>query len=252
MDKLLEVKNLHATVGETPILSGFNLTVAAGETHALMGPNGSGKSTLAHILAGHPGYSITSGDVLFAGQDLLDMEPEARAAAGLFLAFQYPVSIPGVSIAHFLRQAKNAQEKTRGQAVTAFAPFLKELKAAMRQLQLPWAFAERAVNDGFSGGEKKRLEMLQMLILKPKLVILDEVDSGLDVDAMKLVAQAVLNYQKQNAETAVIAITHYQRLLSHLPADHVHIVQQGKIRQSGGPKLAHHIEKEGYGQSNLE
>lgn len=243
---LLHITGLHASIERQPILKGLSLDVAAGEIHALMGQNGSGKSTLAHILAGHPSYEVTDGTATFADQDLLEMEIEERAQAGLFLAFQYPLSIPGVSIAQFLRLAKNAQEKATNQPISGLAPFLKELKAAMKQLELPWSFAERAVNDGFSGGEKKRLEMLQMLILKPKLVILDEIDSGLDIDAIGIVAKAVHHLRETAPNTAFILITHYQRLLNHIEPQFVHIVKDGVITKSGGPELAHKLEKEGY------
>jgi Fe-S cluster assembly ATP-binding protein len=245
---MLKITNIHATVETTEILKGFSLEVPAGSIDALMGQNGSGKSTLAHIIAGHPGYEVTEGSITFNGLDVLDMEPEERAAAGIFLAFQYPAAIPGVPISQFLRLARNSQEKARGEKPTALAPFLNELKVAMKSLNLPWDFASRSVNDGFSGGEKKRLEMLQMLMLKPKLVILDEIDSGLDIDAMKIVAEAVNNLKDQQPETSVVMITHYQRLLNYIKPDSVHIVHDGTIAQSGGPDLAHHLEASGYAE----
>jgi Fe-S cluster assembly ATP-binding protein len=244
---MLEIKNLSATVDTTQILQNFSLIVASGSVEALMGKNGSGKSTLAHVLAGHPGYTVTSGSVMLHGKDLLEMEPEERAAAGLFLAFQYPAAIPGVAISQFLRLALNSQQKARGEVPTKLAPFLNELKAAMKQLHLPWSFAGRAVNDGFSGGEKKRLEMLQMLILKPSLIILDEIDSGLDIDAMKIVSEGVNALRQQAPSTTVLMITHYQRLLNYIKPDHVHIVQEGAIVRSGDASLAHELEAKGYG-----
>jgi Fe-S cluster assembly ATP-binding protein len=243
---MLKVTNLHASVEGNEILRGLSLDVHPGSVDALMGQNGSGKSTLAHVLAGHPGYEVTKGNVTLNGKDLLEMEPEERAAAGLFLAFQYPAAIAGVSIAHFLRIALNAQQKARGETITKMAPFLQELKAAMKSLHLPWTFAQRAVNDGFSGGEKKRLEMLQMMILKPQVVILDEIDSGLDIDAMKIVAEAVNTLKSSLPKTSFVLITHYQRLLNYIHPDHVHIVKEGKIVKSGGPELAHQLEAQGY------
>jgi Fe-S cluster assembly ATP-binding protein len=240
---MLEIKNLFASINTTPILHGLTLQVNRGEKTALMGPNGSGKSTLAAILAGHPSYTVTSGDIQWSGKSILDLEPEERAALGIFLAFQYPASLPGVSVSHFLRLARNAQERAREQAVTPLAPFIKELRATMKQLEIPWEFAERSLNDGFSGGEKKRMEMLQMLILKPKLVILDEIDSGLDIDAMRIVAQAVTSLPE---ETTVIIITHYQRLLNYLVPDSVHVIKEGKITRSGDATLAQELEKSGY------
>jgi len=241
---MLQITDLHVTTDNKEILKGLNLTLKTGEFAALMGPNGSGKSTLAGTLAGHPAYSVTSGTVTLDGTDLLALRPEERAARGLFLAFQYPASIPGVSVSSFLRLALNAQEKANGKPLTALAPFLNELKKQMRELEMPWEFAQRAVNDGFSGGEKKRLEMLQMLVLRPRLVILDEVDSGLDIDAMRLVAKAVNSLDR--TQTAVLIITHYQRLLDYLTPDSVHIMRDGSIVTSGGAELAKHLETHGY------
>ncbi len=243
---MLKVSNLHAKIGETTILTGLSLSIGEGEIHAVMGPNGSGKSTLAAVLAGSPAYEVTDGSVLLAGADLLEMSVEERAAAGLFLAFQYPPSIPGVSIAQFLRLARSAQQKARGETPIAFAPFIAELKSHMKKLELPWSFADRSVNDGFSGGEKKRLEMLQMLVLAPRLVILDEIDSGLDIDAMKLVAHAVHMLKEERPNTSFIIITHYQRLLTHIEPDHVHILKAGSIVKSGDKKLVEQLEREGY------
>lgn len=243
---MLKISKLRAGLSSQEILQGLSLSIAPGSTHALMGVNGSGKSTLASVLAGSPTYQVTSGSVIWQGKDLLAMEPEERSHAGVFLAFQYPVAIPGVSIAQFLRLARNSHERATGRDLTKLAPFLKELKVAMRQLALPWSFAERAVNDGFSGGEKKRLEMLQMLILKPSLVILDEIDSGLDVDAMKVVASAVHALRESSPSTSFLIITHYNRLLTLIKPDFVHIVKAGTVTKSGGPELATTIEEQGY------
>lgn len=246
---MLKVSRLTGGLPEKEILTGLTLTVKPGSIHALMGVNGSGKSTLANILAGSPTYQVTGGSISWQGKDLTQLSPEEISRSGIFLAFQYPVAIPGVSVAQFLRLARNSHEKSREGEVTKLAPFLKELKAAMRQLELPWSFAERAVNDGFSGGEKKRLEMLQMLILKPSLVILDEIDSGLDVDAMKLVAAAVHSLKTSQPETSFLIITHYNRLLKLIIPDFVHVVAGGTIEKSGDATLAHTIEESGY--SNL-
>jgi Fe-S cluster assembly ATP-binding protein len=244
--RMLSVHNLAASVEGTPILHQFTLDIEPGTVHALMGPNGSGKSTLAHVLAGHPSYSVTDGEVQLDSKNLLEMAPEERAQAGLFLAFQYPAAIPGVSVSHFLRLALQSQQKARGEIPIGVAPFLRLLREKMKLLDMPLSFAERSINDGFSGGEKKRLEMLQMLVLRPKVVILDEIDSGLDIDAMKLVATAVKALQKEQPETSFLLITHYQRLLNHITPDFVHIVKEGKVVKSGGPELAHELEKGGY------
>ncbi len=243
---MLKAHKLTATTAGLEILHGLSLTIGEGEIHAVMGPNGSGKSTLAQVLAGNPAYTVTGGSAVFRGHNLLDMAPEERASAGLFLAFQYPASIPGVSIAQFLRLARTSQQKARGEAPLGFAPFIAELKLHMKQLALPWSFAERSVNDGFSGGERKRLEMLQMLVLKPRLVILDEIDSGLDIDAMKLVAQAVHFLKAAEPSTSFLIITHYQRLLTHIHPDHVHVLKDGVIARSGSSSLVDQLEKEGY------
>jgi len=242
---MLEVSSLSTAIDKKAILHGLNLQVETGETVALMGPNGSGKSTLAAVLAGHPSYEVTSGKALWQGENILELEPEERAARGIFLAFQYPMSIPGVSVSHFLRLALNSQERARNETPTGLAPFIKLLRTQMKQLGIPWEFAERSVNEGFSGGEKKRLEMLQMLILQPKLVILDEIDSGLDIDAIKVVAEAV---KLLPAETTVIVITHYQRILNYIKPQKVHILKEGEIVRSGGPELAYELEKSGYGK----
>jgi Fe-S cluster assembly ATP-binding protein len=243
---MLSVRNLAVTVDEKVIVQGLSLDVPAGETHAVMGPNGSGKSTLANALAGHPSYEITAGDVSFFDQNLLELDPHERAAQGLFLAFQYPAAIPGVSVSHFLRLALQAQQRARGEAPIQVAPFLRELRVHLKALDIPIQFAERSVNDGFSGGEKKRLELLQMLMLKPKLVVMDEIDSGLDIDALKLVSKVVDMVKEQRPETSFLIITHYQRLLNHIRPDQVHVVKSGRIVRSGGPELAHELEAQGY------
>jgi len=243
---MLTVKNLHAGVATQEILHGLTLSAKPGEILALMGPNGSGKSTLANSIAGHPAYTVHSGSICFENSEILELEPEERAQKGIFLAFQYPASIPGVSVSHFLRLALNAQEKARGEVPTGVAPFIKLLRAQMKTLDIPISFAERSVNDGFSGGEKKRLEMLQMLILKPRLVILDEIDSGLDIDAIKIVAEAVHVLKAASPETIFLIITHYQRLLNHIKPDTVHIMRAGEIIKTGSFELAHELEKSGY------
>lgn len=248
MLQMLNIIDLHASIEEKEILKGVTLSVSEGEYAALMGPNGSGKSTLAHILAGHPSYEVTKGTITLNGHDVLAMTPEERAISGIFLAFQYPASIPGVSVSHFLRLCLNAQQKARGEEISGVAPFIKLLRNEMKALSMSMSFAERSVNDGFSGGEKKRLEMLQMLILKPKLVILDEIDSGLDVDAIKIVASAVTKLESK--ETSVLLITHYQRLLNYIKPDTVHIMKEGKIVQTGDAELAKQIEETGYTNEN--
>jgi Fe-S cluster assembly ATP-binding protein len=241
---MFQISNLHAEIDGKPILKGVDFKAKLGEIHALMGPNGSGKSTLAYILAGHPAYETTEGSVIFDKKDILELSPEERSATGIFLAFQYPASIPGVSVSHFLRLALNAQEKARGEKMTTVAEFIRGLRTHMKTLGIPLSFAERSVNDGFSGGEKKRIEMLQMLVLQPRLVILDEIDSGLDIDAIKVVAEAV--HHLDRSKTIVLVITHYQRLLNYITPDFVHVMAEGKIVRSGGPEVAHHLEEHGY------
>ena len=243
---MLEIKNLHVKLEEEEkiILRGVNLNIGAGEVHAIMGPNGSGKSTLSYVLSGRGGYQVTEGSALLAGEELLDMDPEARAAAGLFLAFQYPVEIPGVGNMTFLRTAVNAQRKARGEAEMSAAEFLKEVRAKAKALQIDAEMLTRPVNVGFSGGEKKRNEILQMAMLEPKMCILDETDSGLDVDAMKLVAEGVNALRA--AGRSFLVITHYQRLLDHITPDFVHIMAAGRIIKSGGPELAIEVENNGY------
>lgn len=241
---ILQIENLHATVGTTEILRGIDLTVRRGEVHAIMGPNGSGKSTLCNVLAGRDGYSVTQGRVLYDGQDLLAMAPEERARAGVFLAFQYPVEIPGVGNTYFLRTALNALRKQRGEEPIDAMDFLALVKAKMKLVDLDPKFLNRAVNEGFSGGEKKRNEILQMAVLEPRLAILDETDSGLDIDALKVVADGV--NALRNDQHAVLAITHYQRLLNYLVPDFVHVLARGRIVRSGDKQLAHELERTGY------
>ncbi|MGH4010602.1 MAG: Fe-S cluster assembly ATPase SufC [Pseudonocardiaceae bacterium] len=244
----LEIKDLHVSVRtddeQTPdkeILGGVDLTVRAGETHAMMGPNGSGKSTLAYSIAGHPKYQVTSGQVLLDGADVLTMSVDERARAGLFLAMQYPVEVPGVSMTNFLRTAATA---IRGEA-PKLRTWVKEVKAAMSDLDIEPSFAERSVNEGFSGGEKKRHEILQLSLLKPKIAILDETDSGLDVDALRVVSQGVNRY-RASGDVGVLLITHYTRILRHITPDHVHVFAGGRIVESGGPELAEELETGGY------
>ena len=243
---MLDVKNLEVALEEegTQILKGLDLSVQAGEVHALMGPNGSGKSTLSYVLAGRDGYEVTGGAVRVDGADMLAMEPEERAAAGLFLAFQYPVEIPGVGNMTFLRTALNAQRKARGEDEIGAAEFLKTVRERAAALEIDDALLKRPVNVGFSGGEKKRNEILQMAVLEPKMCVLDETDSGLDVDAMRLVAAGV--NALRGAGRGFLVITHYQRLLDHVKPDVVHIMADGRIVRTGGPELAHEVERDGY------
>jgi len=249
---MLEIKNLHVDLEEEDktILKGVDLTVEAGKVHAIMGPNGSGKSTLSYVLSGRDGYTVTDGSATLDGQDLLDMETEERAAAGLFLAFQYPVEIPGVGNMTFLRTAVNAQRKARGQDEISAADFLKLVRERAKELEIDADMLKRPVNVGFSGGEKKRNEILQMAVLEPKMCILDETDSGLDVDAMKLVANGVNSLR--DAGRGFLVITHYQRLLDHIVPDVVHIMSEGRIIKSGGPELALEVEKNGYADLKAE
>lgn len=253
MDKpmsLVEIKNLHASVNGNEILKGINLTVNAGEVHSIMGPNGSGKSTLAGVLARRESYTVTQGSVTFNGKDLLEMKPEDAACEGLFLAFQYPVEIPGISNAYFLRAALNAIRKSRGQEELDAMDFLPLLREKMRLLEMDEKFLNRPVNEGFSGGEKKRNEIVQMAVLEPKLCVLDETDSGLDIDALKIVAKGV--NAMRNKDRAMIVVTHYQRLLDYIVPDYVHVLVNGKIVKSGGPELALELEEKGYSWTEAE
>lgn len=241
---VLSVRDLTAEVDGTPILKGVNLEVRLGEIHAIMGPNGSGKSTFSKVLAGHPAYEVTGGEVIFQGQNLLEMEPEERARSGIFLAFQYPLEIPGVSNLDFLRVAYNSKRKAQGlEEIDAF-DFDDLIEEKLEVVKMDSAFLNRSVNEGFSGGEKKRNEILQMALLEPKLAILDETDSGLDIDALKIVANGV--NQLTSPENATIMITHYQRLLNYIVPDHVHVMAQGRIIKSGGKELALELESRGY------
>jgi Fe-S cluster assembly ATP-binding protein len=241
---MLEVKDLHVNVAGRDILKGLDLTVNKGEVHAIMGPNGSGKSTLAHVLAGKSGYEVTSGQALLDGVDLLELSPDERAAHGVFLAFQYPLEIPGVATMNFLRTALNAQRKKRGEAELSTPDFMKRVREAAAKLSIDQEMLRRAVNVGFSGGEKKRNEILQMALLEPRLAVLDETDSGLDIDALKIVADGV--NRLRSPERAMVVITHYQRLLNHIVPDVVHVLSNGRIVRTGGKELALELEASGY------
>jgi len=241
---MLEIKNLHAKVADSEILRGIGLTVKAGEVHAIMGPNGSGKSTLAHVLSGRENYQVTAGEVTFQGRDLLQMIPEERAREGIFLAFQYPVEIPGVSSSYFLKAALNAVRKHRGLPELDAMDFLALIKEKMKVVEMDQGLLNRSINEGFSGGEKKRNEIFQMAVLDPKLAILDETDSGLDIDALRIVANGV--NALRSAERAMIVITHYQRLLSYIIPDYVHVLFDGRIVKSGDKRLALELEEKGY------
>ncbi|HET6399145.1 MAG TPA: Fe-S cluster assembly ATPase SufC [Candidatus Thermoplasmatota archaeon] len=241
---MLQVRDLHVTVDGKHILNGISLDLPAGEVHAIMGPNGSGKSTLAYVLAGRPGYEVTQGSVLLHGRDLLAMEPEERARAGVFLAFQYPVEIPGVANSYFLREALNALRKERGQEEMDAVDFLELVKEKARELGMDERFLSRGVNEGFSGGEKKRNEILQMAVLEPELCVLDETDSGLDIDALREVAEGV--NRLRSPTRSMLVVTHYQRLLEHIVPDKVHVLAGGRIVRSGGKELALELERHGY------
>lgn len=246
MGAALEIRNLHVSVEDKPILRGVNLTVKQGEVHALMGPNGSGKSTLANVLLGHPAYEVTAGQIIFEGEDLLEMEADERSRAGLFLAFQYPVSIPGVTLANFLRQAINARMKAKDPDSKGISipEFRRLLKTKMDLLQMDHSFAGRYLNEGFSGGEKKRAEILQMATLEPRIAILDETDSGLDIDALRIVSDGVNKLRGPNL--GVLVITHYQRILNYIQPHYVHVMLEGQIVESDGPELALRLEEMGY------
>jgi len=246
MTAILEIEDLHARIGDREILKGINLKIGAGEVHAIMGPNGSGKSTLAYILAGKSDYEITAGAIRFKGEDLLAMEPDERAAAGVFLAFQYPIEIPGVATMTFLKTALNAQRKKRGEAELTTPEFIKRVKEASERLNVTQEMLRRPLNVGFSGGEKKRNEILQMALLEPSLCVLDETDSGLDIDALRTVAEGV--NVLRGPERGMLVITHYQRLLDYIVPDHVHVMAAGKIVRSGGKELALELEKSGYAE----
>lgn len=248
MGAALEIRNLHVSIEETgeSILRGVDLTIKQGEVHALMGPNGSGKSTLANVLMGNPAYEVTAGQIIFDGEDLLEMEPDERSRAGLFLAFQYPVSIPGVTVANFLRQAMNSRMKaedpdSKGVSVPQF---IRMLRGKMDTLEMDHSFAGRYLNEGFSGGEKKRAEILQLATLEPKIAILDETDSGLDIDALRVVSEGV--NKLKGPDLGVLVITHYQRILNYIKPDFVHVMFEGRIVESGGPELALKLEESGY------
>ena len=250
LEKMLEVKNLHAKIGDKEILKGIDLTIRDGEIHAIMGPNGSGKSTLSAVLVGNPMYEVTEGEVLFNGKNLLEMKPEDRAHEGLFLSFQYPVEIPGVSMTNFMKTAINEKRKYHGEAELKASEFLKLMREKQKVVELDNRLANRSVNEGFSGGEKKRNEIFQMAMLEPKLSILDETDSGLDVDAMRIVAEGV--NKLQTPETSCIVITHYDRLLEMIRPQFVHVLYQGKIVRTGGPELAKEIQEHGYSELRVE
>ena len=247
MTTALEIKNLHVEIEDQHILKGVDLLVKQGEVHALMGPNGSGKSTLAYTLSGHPFYEPTAGEVVFGGQDLMEMGPDERSRDGLFLAFQYPVAVPGVTVANFLRQAINARRKAENSEDKGISipEFRRLLKTKMTEFNVDHKFAGRYLNDGFSGGEKKRAEILQMAVLEPKIAIMDETDSGLDIDALKVVSDGA-NRLKDELDMGMLVITHYQRLLNYIKPDYVHVMLEGRIVESGGPELAHELEAKGY------
>ncbi len=243
-EPMLKIRNLHAKAEDADILRGLDLDVNAGEVHAIMGPNGSGKSTLAHILAGRDDYEVTDGSVIYKGQDLLEMEPEARAHEGVFLAFQYPVEIPGVNNIYLLKSAVNAKRKYQGQEEIDSVDFLTDVKEKMKVMGMDESFLKRSVNEGFSGGEKKRNEVFQMMVLEPELCVMDETDSGLDIDALKIVAEGV--ERMRSPDRAIVLVTHYQRLLNHIEPDRVHVLAGGRVIKSGDKGLAYELEEHGY------
>lgn len=247
MGAALEIRNLHVSVADNPILKGVNLVVKQGEIHAMMGPNGSGKSTLSNTIMGHPAYEVTAGQIIFDGEDILDLEPDERSRLGLFMAFQYPVAIPGVTVANFLRNAINARRKDvdpedKGISIPEFRKLMLE---KMDMLEMDKSFAGRYLNDGFSGGEKKRAEILQMAVLEPKIAVMDETDSGLDIDALRIVSEGAKKLTDE-LDLGVLVITHYQRILNHIQPEFVHIMLDGQVVESGGPELALHLEEHGY------
>jgi Fe-S cluster assembly ATP-binding protein len=242
----LEIKNLHVTVGSDPILKGVDLTVRSGEFHALMGPNGSGKSTLANVVMGHPNFEVTEGQILLDGEDITEAEPDERARAGLFMAFQYPIAIPGVTVTKYLRMMINALREARGEEPVSLKDFRRDVEAAMELTRVPREFSTRYLNDGFSGGEKKRMEILQLALARPKLAVLDETDSGLDIDALNTVADGV-NTVARETGMGMLIITHYQRILHLVEPEFVHIMFEGRIVKEGGPELVEQLEREGYG-----
>ena len=242
---MLEIKNLHVAVEDKPILKGIDLVVNTGELHAIMGPNGSGKSTLAHVIAGQKIYEVLDGEILYNGNNLLEMDVEERALEGVFMSYQYPAVIPGVNLAYFMKAAVNAIRKHRGEPEMDAVDFLSFIKEKLAQVKMDESYLKRAVNDGFSGGEKKRNEILQMLVLDPTLAVLDETDSGLDIDAIRIVADGVNKFRRE--DRAVVVITHYQRILQYMDPDKIHVLMDGRIIRSGGKNLAHELEEKGYG-----
>ena len=242
---MLEIKNLHVAVEDKPILKGIDLVVNTGELHAIMGPNGSGKSTLAHVIAGQKIYEVLDGEILYNGNNLLEMDVEERALEGVFMSYQYPAVIPGVNLAYFMKAAVNAIRKHRGEPEMDAVDFLSFIKEKLAQVKMDESYLKRAVNDGFSGGEKKRNEILQMLALDPTLAVLDETDSGLDIDAVKIVADGVNKFRRE--DRAVVVITHYQRILQYMDPDKIHVLMDGRMIRSGGKNLAHELEEKGYG-----
>ena len=243
---LLEIRNLHVRAGEKEILKGLDLTIDTGKIHALMGPNGSGKSTLANAIMGHPNLEVTEGQILFKGEDITEAAPDERSQAGLFMAFQYPVSVPGVTVNKFLRTVLNSHRDARGEEPISLRDFAKTVRAAMAQTNVPEEFSKRYLNEGFSGGEKKRMEILQLALMQPDLAVLDETDSGLDIDALRVVADGV-NHVVQQKQMGVLIITHYQRILHIVQPSHVHVLYQGRIVKEGGPELVTTLEEKGYG-----
>src|ERR671916_878502 len=247
----LEIRNLHASAGDKQILKGIDLVVREGETHALMGPNGSGKSTLANVVMGHPSLEVTEGQIIFGGEDITEADPDERSRLGLFMAFQYPVAVPGVTVTKYLRMVMNAHREERGEEPVSLKDFRRIVEEAMQLTNIPKQFASRYLNEGFSGGEKKRMEMLQLALQKPAMAVLDETDSGLDIDALNVVAQAV-NAVKAETQMGVLIITHYQRILHHIRPDRVSIVFDGRIATEGGPELVEQLEREGYAKVREE